>query len=338
MKMARFLALFVLLFAAAASAQDNTPPPFPAPGRLIDLGGWRLHLNCTGQSSGSQPTVILEAGIGDFSVEWSLVQPGIAKFARVCSYDRAGDGWSDLGPYPRTMRQLVYELHTMLDKAGVRPPFVLVGHSYGGWLVRLYAYTYAPEVAGMVLIEAGGTNPWRLQPNGRLVRASELATGKPIPALQTANPLKESDVPPAALTQMKLAAQVQGPTANEAPRNKLPSDAQQMRTWSLSRWQHFVAGSNPAESDELVDLMTREKGEYPLGDMPLVVMTRGIPDETGPDAKTLEEDHQQDQASMILLSRNGKQVIAAHGGHHVQLDEPEFVIQTVHDVIFSIRK
>ena len=236
------------------------------------------------------------------------------------------------------MHQLVYELHTLLDKAGVRPPFVLVGHSYGGWLVRLYPYTYAHEVAGMVLIEAGGTNPWRLQPNGRLVRASELATGKPIPAVQISNPLKESDVPPAALTQMKLAAQVEGPTANEAPRNKLPSDAQQMRTWSLSRWQHFVAGSNPAESDELVDLMTREKGEHPLGDIPLSVMTRGISDETGPDARTLEEDHQQDQASMILPSRNGKQVIAAHSGHHILLDEPEFVIQTVHDVLFSIRK
>jgi pimeloyl-ACP methyl ester carboxylesterase len=338
MKLASLPSLFVLLFAVTASAQEKTAPPFPQPGRLIDVGGWRLHLNCTGQSSTSQPTVILEAGIGDFSVEWSLVQPGVAEFARVCSYDRAGDGWSDLGPYPRTMHQLVYELHTLIDNAGVRPPFVLVGHSYGGWLVRLYAYTYAREVAGMVLIEAGGTNPWRLQPSGRLVRASELGTGKPIPALQTSKPLKESDVPSTALAQMKVAAQLQGSTANEAPRNQLPSDAQQMRTWSLSRWQHFVAGSNPAESDELVELMTREKAAHPLGNIPLVVMTRGLPDETGPDAKTIEEDHRQDQESMVLLSRNGKQVIAAHSGHHIQLDEPEFVIQIVRDLIASIGK
>ena len=74
----------------------------------MDIGGWRLHLNCAGASSASQPTVILEAGIGDFSVEWSLVQPGVAKFARVCTYDRGGDGWSDLGPHPRTMHQIVY--------------------------------------------------------------------------------------------------------------------------------------------------------------------------------------------------------------------------------------
>ena len=128
--------------ASAAHAQgDSTPPPFPAPGRLVDVGGWRLHLSCTGEARPSQPTVILEAGLGDFSVEWSLVQPGVSRFARVCSYDRAGDGWSDIGPHPRTFRQIVYELHTLLERAGVRGPFVLVGHSYGGWLVRQYQST-----------------------------------------------------------------------------------------------------------------------------------------------------------------------------------------------------
>src|SRR5215212_8961641 len=132
-----------------ANAQGRSDlPPYPAPGRLVDIGGWRLHLNCTGEAKPTQPTVILEAGMGDFSVEWSLVQPDVAKLARVCSYDRAGDGWSDIGPQPRTMRQIVYELHTLLDKADVRPPYVLVGHSFGGWLVRLYTATYPSEVTG----------------------------------------------------------------------------------------------------------------------------------------------------------------------------------------------
>src|SRR5262252_103363 len=113
--------------AANVVTQDQAaPPPFPPPGRLVDVGGWRLHINCTGEARASQPTVILEAGAGDFSVEWSLVQPGMARFARVCSYDRAGMGWSDLGPHPRTMHQIVYELHTLLDRGGVRPPYVLV--------------------------------------------------------------------------------------------------------------------------------------------------------------------------------------------------------------------
>src|SRR6266571_4805793 len=183
-----------------ASAQSDSAP-FPPPGRLVDIGGWRLHLNCTGESSASGPTVILEAGIGDFSVEWSLVQPGIATFAHVCSYDRAGDGWSDLGPHPRTMHQIVYELHTLLDKANVKPPFVLVGHSYGGWLVRLYASTYPADVAGMVLVEAGADNPWRMLPDGKLVRSADLATARSIPAVKIANPLRVSDIPPGALSQ-----------------------------------------------------------------------------------------------------------------------------------------
>src|SRR5215207_3210379 len=108
---------------APARAQDSAAsPPLPPPGRLVDVGGWRLHLNCTGDARPSQPTVILEAGLGDFSVEWALVQPRVATFARVCSYDRAGDGWSEIGPHPRTFRQIVYELHALLDRAGERPP------------------------------------------------------------------------------------------------------------------------------------------------------------------------------------------------------------------------
>src|SRR5262247_688470 len=169
----------------AVMAQSQSPQaPFPPPGELVDVGGWRLHLNCAGEARASQPTVILESGLGDFSVEWSLVQPGVAKFARVCSYDRAGDGWSELGPHPRTFRQIVYELHTLLDKAGVKPPLVLVGHSYGGWLTRLYVSTYPTDVAGMALVEAGADNPWRMLPDGKLARSADLVKGTPIPAVK----------------------------------------------------------------------------------------------------------------------------------------------------------
>src|SRR5688572_9722843 len=183
------LGLAVILLvrpSAVARPQDATSsPPLPPPGRLIDLGGWRVHLHCTGDVRPSQPTVILEAGSGDFSVDWSLVQPDVARFARVCSYDRAGAGWSDLGPRPRTMHQLVSELHTLLEKAGERPPYVLVGHSFGGWLVRLYRTMYPADVAGMVLVEAGGDNPWRKTPEKGLVRSADLATAKAIPAVNT---------------------------------------------------------------------------------------------------------------------------------------------------------
>src|SRR5262249_8977359 len=217
---------------------------------------------------------------------WSRVQPGVAKFARGCSYDRAGDGWSDLGPHPRTLRQIVYELHTLLDKGGVKPPLVLVGHSYGGWLVRLYASTYAADVAGMVLVDAGADNPWRQTANGKLVHSSDLLKGEAIPAVQVSNPLRVSDIPPQALRQMKAGAQQAAAHANEPPRDKLPPDAQRMRTWALARVEHIAAAVNPVEIEELAALRAdRARTEHPLGDKPLIVLTRGMPEEEGPDAK-----------------------------------------------------
>lgn len=331
-----------LLICVSTLAGDQPPPvpvPRSPPGQLVDIGGWRLHLNCTGEVRPSQPTVILEAGVGDFSVEWSLVQPRVAEFARVCSYDRAGDGWSDLGPHPRTMRQIVYELHTLLEKAGVRPPYVLVGHSFGAWPVRLYASTYPAEVVGMVLVEGGFDNPWRLTANGKQVRAAELATSKPIPAVNTSTPLRESDIPPAALRQMKAGAEQSAPQANEPPRDKLPAAAQTMRTWALARWQHVAAAVNPFEHEELAALRAkRTKSEYPLGDMPLVVMTRGISDEGGPDGKRLEEERKKEHGEVARLSRSGKQVIATRSGHHIQIDEPELVAASIREVLAAARK
>lgn len=332
-------ALTCLTTVSVAQSPGDTAPPFPPPDRLVDVGGWRLHLNCKGSPDGSQPTVILEAGMGDFSVEWSLVQPGVARFARVCSYDRAGDGWSELGPHPRTMHQIVYELHTLLDKAGEHPPYVLVGHSYGGWLVRLYQAMYPSDVAGMVLVEAGADNPLRMLGDGRVLHASDLATGRPVPPVKTANPLRESDIPPAALSQMKAGADDASAHANPGSRSRLPPEAQRMRAWVLSRWQHAAAAVNPLESEELMGLRTeRLKSEHPLGDLPLVILTRGIAEESGPDAAALEQEHRKDHAVLAALSRKGEQVIAKNSGHHIQLDEPELVIATIRRVVAAARK
>jgi pimeloyl-ACP methyl ester carboxylesterase len=328
-----------LLAPAAWAQNENTPPPFPPPGKLVDVGGWRLHLNCTGEARVSQPTIILESGLGDFSVEWSLVQPGVAKFARVCSYDRAGDGWSELGPHPRTLRQIVYELHTLLDKAGVKPPLVLVGHSYGGWLTRLYALTYPADVVGMVLVEAGADNPRRFNADGKLVRSSDLSKGQPIPPVKTSGPLRVSDIPPEALKQMRAGAQALARNPNEPPRDKLPADAQRMRAWTLAQLGHIAAGVNPFEHEELAELRAnRAKSKYPLGDMPLIVLTRGISEENGPDGKALEEEHRQDHAAIATMSRNGKLIVATRSGHHVQLDEPELVINSIREVFTAARK
>ena len=112
-----------------------------------------MHLYATGAGTG--PTVVLEAGTGAFSIDWYLVQQEVAKFAKVCSYDRAGHAWSELGPRPRTMKQAVYDLHRLLDQASLRGPYVMVGHSAGGGLVRVFASQYPNDVAGMVLVDAG---------------------------------------------------------------------------------------------------------------------------------------------------------------------------------------
>jgi pimeloyl-ACP methyl ester carboxylesterase len=237
------------------------------------------------------------------------------------------------------MRQIVYELHTLLEKAGVRPPYVLVGHSFGAWPARLYASTYPAEVAGMVLVEGGFDNPWRLTGSGKLVRSAELATGKAIPAVNRTTPLRESDVPPGAMSQMKAGAEQAAPRANQPPRDKLPPEAQRMRTWALARWQHSAAAVNPFESEELAGLRAeRAKSEHPLGDLPLIVLTRGISDETGPDGKVFHEERKREHAALAAISRNGKQIIATRSGHHIQLDEPELVVASVRDVLSATRK
>ena len=137
------------LYQAVATARDARA--YPAPGRLVDVGGYRLHLQCVGEGS---PTVVLEAVSGGLSLDWAWVQPEVARATRVCAYDRAGRGWSDPGPAPRDARQLAGELHTLLGNAGVAGPYVLVGHSAGGVFVREYAARYPGEVAGMVLLDA----------------------------------------------------------------------------------------------------------------------------------------------------------------------------------------
>jgi pimeloyl-ACP methyl ester carboxylesterase len=125
----------------------------------VDIGGYLLKINCTGNGS---PTVILEAGLGDVSIEWSRVQPEIAKFARVCSYDRAGYGSSDAGPMPRTSQQIAKELHTLLQNAREAPPYLLVGHSFGGYNVRVFNGNYPDEVTGIVLVDSTQEDQYEL--------------------------------------------------------------------------------------------------------------------------------------------------------------------------------
>jgi pimeloyl-ACP methyl ester carboxylesterase len=124
---------------------------YPPPGEMVDVGGYRLHINCVGQGS---PTVVLDSGWGDFSAQWVRVQQEVSSTTRVCAYDRAGMGWSEMGPDPRDAKQITGELHTLLSKAGIDGPYVLVGHSLGGLSMLTYANRYPDEVAGVALVES----------------------------------------------------------------------------------------------------------------------------------------------------------------------------------------
>lgn len=144
------LALIGLGYQIVGMVQDRKQSP--PPGQLIDVGGYKLHLYCTGEGS---PTVILDAMGPGWSVYWSQVQPEIAKVTRVCSYDRAGFGWSDAGRLPRIGRRMAGELHQLLTNGGIAGPYVLVGHSLGGFVARLYRRAHPNDVVGIVLVDAG---------------------------------------------------------------------------------------------------------------------------------------------------------------------------------------
>jgi pimeloyl-ACP methyl ester carboxylesterase len=307
--------------------------PTPMPGRLVDIGGWRLHLNCSGSSRPGQPTVVLEAGGGDFSVTWALVQPNVAMFARICSYDRSGSGWSDLGPNPRTMRQMVYELHTLLNRGGISPPFVLVGHSLGGFLARIYTSTYPSEVFGVVLVDASHEEDL-VGYNGKMMRWWEEATGNTVPPVKTSGPMRESDFSDVVRERAERSLGQCG-RVNGRPFDKLTPAAQQARTWECSQLKSHLPGESRFDGDEVAAIRAeRQSNDHPLGDRPLVVVTRGI---SGYDREPLPEQREQErkahQADLMTLSRNGKQAIAEGSGHQVHIEAPNMVVQAIRDVM-----
>lgn len=122
--------------------------------KLVDVGGRRLYIKCSGEVRKGVPAVVLDAGMGNNSDVWSLVQPKAAAFARVCSYDRAGLGKSERAQQAHSSKDMVHDLNNLLAKAGIDPPYVLVGHSFGGMNVRLYASEYSKDVVGMVLVDS----------------------------------------------------------------------------------------------------------------------------------------------------------------------------------------
>jgi pimeloyl-ACP methyl ester carboxylesterase len=158
------VALFALAVAGAiyqTIATKRAERAYPPPGEMVDVGGYSLHINCVSQGS---PTVLLDGGSGEMSADWVWVQQEVSGTTRVCAYDRAGMGWSEMGPEPRDAKQISNELHTLLEGAGIEGPYVLVGHSFGGLYMQTYAARHPDEVAGMALIDSSQPDQFSYQP------------------------------------------------------------------------------------------------------------------------------------------------------------------------------
>ncbi|HTE25715.1 alpha/beta fold hydrolase [Flavitalea sp.] len=335
----RFILLLIFIsWNLVTVAQTETPAkPYPPPGQLIDIGGWKLHI--TGDAKVNQgPAVVLEAGAGDFSFDWSLVQREVENFARVYSYDRAGSAWSQLGPGPHTMQQAVYELHTLLQKANIPPPYILVGASYGGLLVRLFADKYPGEVAGMVLVDAGYEDGISFI-NGKMLRPSKNAKGEPIPPVRTSASDTDNK-----LAQTPEAKKIIGDALSkagmprtylDAPYNKLPDSVQKIRLWAVTQFEYYAATDNDYMMEEkALMIRNRKLNAQPLEKRPLIVLTRGRTDKPAADSGEIER--KRIQAGFTELSANSKQIIADGSGHHIQLERPDLVVKAIREVMDAV--
>jgi pimeloyl-ACP methyl ester carboxylesterase len=277
---------------------------YPPPGERIDVGGFKLHLYCTGERAAGDPLVVLEAGAGLGGAGWALVQSEVSAFTRVCSWDRAGYAWSDPGPAPRDSRQIATELHTLLATAGEGAPYVLVGHSYGGHTVRIYASQHPDQVAGMVLVDA---------------RAAELG---PALAARKGSAARQSMLYAigARFGFLRLAARAIMSSAGMDALTDYPAAL----SWGAKHQAAvFAEGRYMEESDAQV----RAAGG--LDDMPLIVIEHDLP--LMGEAEEREWRHQ--LAAMATLSTRGRKIVADGSGHNIMVDRPDVVIDAIREVV-----
>ncbi len=304
------------------------------PGQLIDVGGFRLHMHCTGEGS---PAIVLDAALGGSSLSWSLVQPELAKLSRVCSYDRAGFGWSDAGPMPRTAGRIADELRTLLDRAGVSPPFLLVGHSFGGLVALIFARRFRSETAGMVLVDPAHAEDWvRPAPKeqAQIDRGVRLCR---YGALSARTGLARVVAGLVHLGQLTLArgltkAVSRGGLSRQdevilAPIWKLPAEVRPVLAQFWTKPQFFDAlGSQIASvSTSAAEVLDATAGGF--GDLPLITISSTDPG----DYRLRQQD------ALAALSTRGRHIMASRSGHWIPLDQPDAVIDAVKEESSSKR-
>jgi len=347
---------FAWLSAAALLITSSTAFPQASEprcrGKLIDIGGYRIHALTSGRRG---PNVILLSGMGDFSVVWGLVQPRVAEFARVTSYDRAGEAWSDPGPVPRTLRQESHELHLLLQRARLEPPYVLVGASYGGLIARRYAADHPAQVGGIVFVDATHENTilsLGSMVNGkfeeRLVRIRQSASGRPVPPAQT---MGTSPPKPASAENRKnweAFMKQMGPPTIQPPFDRLPAALQQAHLWFKAH-PKLTAPSEDYMAEEFQELyQARSAARYPLAGIPVISLRAGKNAESAPAAALLAtlsltaEDWRREAeakaADLASLSSDSIWYVARGSGHHIHLEDPELVTFAVRRVVEAVRK
>ena len=290
----------ILLTVLVAGVPDIFPATIKPPptGQLVDVGGYRVHLYCTGSGS---PTVMVVGG--GFSFDWGLIQPAIAQTTRICTYDPAGTAWSD--PFPaktpgraQTCAERVDEIHHLLANAPFAGPFVLVGYSIGGLFARLYAATYPNDVGAMVLIDH-----------------AFLDTGHPVTAPVSQN---------AQTTLPTIVSQTPIIMGIEDDRNfmNLPPRNRELHAWAMSANSVRPTPQMAAECFDAVATATANRPQ-PLGNTPLIVIG------------TLNDSPQYAELQRTLLSQSAKSIhmIAVNSTHMVIVDEPGVVIEAITEAI-----
>lgn len=320
-------ALLVLLFLAAFAVEKislaQLPEKYPPPGEMVDIGLYSLHLYCTGDPS-AKPVVVVSPGSSGNVVDWSLVQPEVAKFARICVYDRFGSGWSFGNPQGQTYQEESKDLHTLLQNAGIEGPYVLVGHSYGGAVMQVYASLYPQDVVGMVQVD--------VVTRGMDSRYPE----KFLQTLQINRQVISAFSTPGLFRLMNWF----GMSTTVPAFEKLPSDLREMA--------YALAYNSRMGMNMKAEQATRQARDElfmsakPLPDVPIIVVVRDMPDsiQGAVDDETAQQTEQAWREAQIELAAqvtDGTLIVAEGSGHFIPLEKPEVVVGAIRTIVEQVR-